>query len=252
MSFTTIDGTFAIAAPQRHEQQQPMDETMMTSLGGGRPIQANRIWYDFSGGSVAAVAGDDFVVVASDTRMACDGIIIGRHLKKLHRLNERIVLGSWGCLTDVDELRNILDIRMKTYRHNHRKPMSLQSAASMLSNVAYYRRFNPYYSFNILAGIDDQGKGGVYQYDAIGSYERYQYRAEGTGLHYIMPVLDNVIGNQNRMENKPNLSREETIEIIKHAFISAAERDIHTGDSIDIQVITKDGIETSTFALNAH
>ena len=35
------------------------------------------------------------------------------------------------------------------------------------------------------------GKGCVYSYDAVGSYERTGYSAQGTGSTLIMPVLDN-------------------------------------------------------------
>jgi 20S proteasome alpha/beta subunit len=35
------------------------------------------------------------------------------------------------------------------------------------------------------------GKGCVFTYDAVGSYERTGYSAQGTGSSLIMPVLDN-------------------------------------------------------------
>lgn len=35
------------------------------------------------------------------------------------------------------------------------------------------------------------GKGCVYTYDAVGSYERAGYSSQGTGMQLIMPVLDN-------------------------------------------------------------
>ena len=55
---------------------------------------------------------------------------------------------------------------------------------------------------------------------------------------YIIPVLDNVIGNNNRLGEKPVLSVEEVVEILKDAFVSAGERDIYTGDTLEIQILT--------------
>ena len=46
-----------------------------------------------------------------------------------------------------------------------------------------------------------------------------------------------------------SLSREKAVALVKDVFISAAERDIYTGDALTIQVVTKDGVETETFPL---
>jgi 20S proteasome subunit beta 6 len=45
------------------------------------------------------------------------------------------------------------------------------------------------------------------------------------------------------------LNQEETLKIVKDAFIAAGERDIYTGDSVDIYIITKDGIKVENYPL---
>jgi len=69
--------------------------------------------YDFNGGTVAAVAGPDYCVVAADTRLSSGYEILSRKGTKLHALTETAVLASSGCKTDVDQLRSWLDIKQK-------------------------------------------------------------------------------------------------------------------------------------------
>lgn len=45
------------------------------------------------------------------------------------------------------------------------------------------------------------------------------------------------------------ITAERAVSIIKDAFISAAEREVHTGDSIIINIIDKNGIREERFSL---
>jgi 20S proteasome subunit beta 6 len=148
-------------------------------------------------------------------------------------------MASAGFKADAKTLQKMLHTRQVMYQHNHNKVMSCPAMAQLLSNTLYYKRFFPYYTFNLLGGLDNEGasrhgcrrtpsccsfpsckthaiscvlaarrtplcwwrrlgcclvltgKGCVYTYDAIGSYERTGYSCQGSGQALIMPVLDN-------------------------------------------------------------
>lgn len=94
-----------------------------------------------------------------------------------------------------------------------------------------------------MAGLDKDGKGVVYGYDAIGSYGSDRALAQGSGAHMILPFLDSeVIGyNDPKHSQKPPLTVDRAVELVELAFKSAAERDIATGDKLEILVVTRDG-----------
>lgn len=130
--------------------------------------------------------------------------------------------------------------------------MSLDSIAQLLSTTLYHKRFFPYYTFNLLGGIDSEGKGAVFSYDAIGSFEKTAYSASGSGQAYVIPLLDNCIGLRNRLNTAEPIPAEEVVELLKDAFLSAGERDIYTGDEVEFHVIKAgQGTTVERFSLKA-
>lgn len=205
--------------------------------------------YDFNGGTTVAIAGDDFVVCAGCTRMSTGYEIQSRNQSKLFALTDQTVLTAAGCMSDVTTLRRMLGARLTQYEHSHAAAMSSSAVAQLLSVTLYYRRFFPYYAFCMIGGLDEEGRGAVYGYDAVGSFKRDDYGCMGSGQNYIMPILDNLIGHKNRLDEKKAFTAEEVVAIVKEIFVIATERDIYTGDSVEIKVIRKSGISTEVFPL---
>lgn len=208
--------------------------------------------YEMNGGTVLSVSGDDYTIVASDTRYGVGYSIPARYVSRVLKLTDKVVLASGGMLTDIQTLHKVLKIRLAQYKHNHRKDISLSAASQMLSNILYYRRFQPYYAFNVLGGIDEKGEGWSYGYDAIGSHERVRAVCSGTGQALLQPVLDNQVEfRQTAPGARPTklLDMGPCLELLKDAFSSAGERDIYTGDTVEFFKITKSGVEVERFEL---
>jgi len=201
--------------------------------------------YVDNGGSAVAVAGTGFAIIAADRRLSKDYNILSRQVSKLVKLTDKAVLASCGMQADRNTLHSILKSRMYDYKINHEKEMSTHALSQMLSRTLYYRRFFPYYTFNILAGIDENGEGQVYVYDAIGSFEGKNHGATGSGVELGTPMLDSMVekAHQSKPEKKEKLTKEKGIELVKDVLNSITERDIKTGDGADIYIITPEGIE---------
>jgi 20S proteasome subunit beta 6 len=109
--------------------------------------------------------------------------------------------------------------------------MPIRAIARLIQTMLYARRFFPYYVYNILGGIEEDGElshilshfhmaflsyafiikcagcitmltslfltllgtGAVYSFDPVGSYEREACRAAGAAQSLVQPFLDNQV-----------------------------------------------------------
>mmetsp|Transcript_5743 Transcript_5743/g.10138 ORF Transcript_5743/g.10138 Transcript_5743/m.10138 type:complete len:270 (-) Transcript_5743:277-1086(-) len=229
-------------------------EVSRSNLGSqfGGAVQHAFSPYQDNGGSVVAVAGKDFCVVASDTRFGLGYAVPARKVSRNVVLTDKVVLSTAGMQADTCTLHKVLRTRLRMYHQNHARPMALHAVARMLSNTLYYKRFFPYYTFNVLGGLDESGHGYVYGYDAIGSHEKVNVVCTGSSQSLIQPVLDNQVDGKQLQPGAPQmnpLSLQQTVDLVKDCFSSAGERDIYTGDYVEICKITSSGVEIELFDL---
>ena len=105
------------------------------------------------------------------------------------------------------------------------------------------------YCSDCRGGVDDEGKGAVYHYDAIGSFERVPYTTSGSGSALVMSVLDAQIDKENQTIDTPKLDKAGIVELCKDVLSSVGERDIYTGDFGEIFLIDAAGISKTEFDL---
>lgn len=65
--------------------------------------------------TVTAIAGKDYVIIASDTRLTQGYEILSRNVSRLHPLTKKCVLGNAGCWTDMTQLNRTLDYDIKQF-----------------------------------------------------------------------------------------------------------------------------------------
>ncbi|KAA8917601.1 hypothetical protein TRICI_000202 [Trichomonascus ciferrii] len=219
------------------------------------PIEHRFNPYTDNGGTVLGIAGADFAILAGDTRHTSGFNIDSRFEPKLFDIGDNIAVTANGFSGDGDALVQRLSSRIKWYHHTHNKKMSLKAAARLTQHLLYGKRFFPYYVQTIMAGLDENGRGAIYSYDPVGSYERESCRAGGSAASLIMPFLDNQVKkfNQTDGEGHPlarqDLPLDEVLKLVKDSFTSATERHIHVGDYLQVLIVTKEGIETRFFDL---
>lgn len=218
-----------------------------------KPFQAPEFSpYTDNGGTAVGIAGKDYVLIASETRLSTGYSIRTREQSKIFPLTSKILLAATGCFCDALTFAKVIEARTKNYLYEHNRTISTAACAQLVSNMLYYKRFFPYYISPLLAGLDENGKGLLYSYDPVGHCEQHVYRAVGSSATLIQPVLDNKVGLKNVKGFLPEpaqLSVEEALKLVKDVFVSAAERDIYVGDFVIIHVITAAGTQTHKFPL---
>ena len=230
--------------------------------------------YEVNGGLVSAVAGKDFCIIAADTRMTSSGYLLNsrNHLssrlwtvnddpimarvedslrrsetaaslfeRRLEQSKAPVMVGSSGCTADCRALQIDLraDLRAASYAGQVKLNDPNQIATS-LSQTLYQRRGFPYYAFCVAAAIDsDSGRGHVYVYDAIGSYEQVAVAASGTGKAGLQPILDRLFDTCNDTPRQVEGTAASAIHKLCQAYRSVSEREIGVGDKLVLHVTEK-------------
>merc|ERR1719419_128505 len=174
--------------------------------------------------------------------------ILSRNEPKIWKINDRVIIGSAGMQADCQALTTRLGIHHDSYKDRMGRDMTANTASRVVSNTLYYKRFFPFYCFNLVGGVDDdedskeeEVKGYLYTYDAIGSFESVEIACEGSGVELIMPLLDFVKLEKQAGRFIP--TRENVEKLVIDCFHMAAEKDIYTGDQIELYTVTKGGID---------
>ncbi|KAL5501867.1 PRE7 [Sanghuangporus vaninii] len=214
----------------------------------GQPMQRQFNPYTENGGTILAIAGADFAVIAGDTRQTEGFNIQTRYAPKVFRLTDKAVLAVNGFAADGNMFVKKVKQRLEWYRHAHAKDMPLRAIARLIQTMLYAQRFFPYYVYNILGGIEDDGSGAVYSFDPVGSYERETCRAAGAAQQLVQPFLDNQIYFKNQVPppgvaggHPTHLPLDRVLSIVTDSFTSATERHIEVGDGLELYVVLAKG-----------
>src|SRR4051794_40616369 len=83
--------------------------------------------YVNNSGTVIAIAGKDYVVVAGDKRLSLGYTILSRDSSKIIKLTDKIVLASSGMYADIMALQKNLKAKIEIYRSTHKRDPGLSA-----------------------------------------------------------------------------------------------------------------------------
>jgi len=192
------------------------------------------------GATTVGVVCPDGVILASEKRVSYGYLIVSKGGKKVFKLTDRIGAACAGLVSDMQILVREVEAYSNLYSLDVSRPISVRSAAKLMSTLLFNRRLAPLITQTIVGGLDEEGPT-LYALDIMGSVIPDEYAAVGSGTEIAMGLLEEGY--------KENLTIEEAKNLVTRAIKSAISRDIMSGNGIDFLIITKDGIREESIKL---
>ena len=185
------------------------------------------------GATTLGVVCRDGVILASEKRVAYGYLIVSKGVKKVFKLTDQIGAACAGLVGDMQILAHEVEAQASLYSMDVGRKISVKSAAKLMANILFNRRYAPLITQTIVGGFDEEGSS-LYVLDVLGSLIPDKYAAVGSGTEIAIGVMEEGY--------KEDMKLKEAKELVTRAIKSAISRDVMSGDGIDFLIITKEGI----------
>jgi proteasome beta subunit len=185
------------------------------------------------GATTIGVVCRDGVILASEKRLAYGYLIVSKGVKKVFKITDKIGAACAGLVGDMQILVREVEAQANLYSMDVGRRISVRSAAKLMANILFNRRYAPLITQTIVAGIDEEGAT-LYVLDVLGSLIPDKYAAVGSGTELAIGVLEEGYKEDMKMKDAKDL--------VTRAIKSAVSRDVMSGDGIDFLIITKEGM----------
>jgi proteasome beta subunit len=189
------------------------------------------------GATTVGVVFKDGVILASEKRVSYGYLIVSKGGKKVFKITDTIGAACAGLISDMQTLAREVEAYVNLFSLDVGRPISVRSAAKLMSNILFNQRMAPLITQTIIGGTDNEGPS-IYVLDVLGSVIPDKYAVVGSGTEIAMGVLEEGY--------KDNMTQEEAKDLVIRSVKSAISRDIMSGDGIDFLTITKDGTQEET------
>ncbi len=184
------------------------------------------------GATTIGMVCSDGVVLASEKKLSLGTLIISKTVRKVFKITENIGAACAGLSSDFQALVRTIQAYANLYSLEVKKPITTRAAAKVMSNILFARKWLPLITETIVAGVDESGPQ-LYTLDLVGSLIEDDFAAVGTGAKVAVGVLES--------KYKKDITVNEGRELAILAVKTASERDIASGEGVDVLTISKSG-----------
>ncbi|UCC57801.1 MAG: archaeal proteasome endopeptidase complex subunit beta [Candidatus Bathyarchaeum sp.] len=184
------------------------------------------------GTTTVGVVCTDGVILSSDTRVTMGYFVAHKKGKKIYQIDDHLAMTISGSVADAQRVVEILKVNAKLYKLNNGRPIPVKSASRLVANLLFSARLAPLIAQVLVGGVDSTGPH-VFSLDPFGSLTEEKYVATGSGSPIAYGVLED--------KYKEGAQIKDLLPVVVRAVDSAMKRDIASGDSFDVAVITEEG-----------
>ncbi len=195
-----------------------------------------------TGATAVGIKTREGVVLAAEKRVSYGGFVMSRGGKKVFAIKDRFGLAFAGLFSDIQTLNRTMNVLIHSYELENSRPISVHSAARLLSIILYQNKWLPFISEVIFGGVDESGAH-LYVMDMLGSLIEDVYAAIGSGA----PIAIGIIESKYR----DGISLEEAAQVAVEAVSAAIKRDALSGDGVDVVVIRPGGVTEKFVGITA-
>lgn len=190
--------------------------------------------------SLVGIVCKDGVVLGADRRVTAGTLVMDKSYAKIMNVNDRVLVAYTGGVADAQLVNKLIAAEMRLKQLKTRDTPTIKETAHLLSMMVYRNirtpSMIPAIVGTLIGGVDEDGNVELYTIEPAGGvYKVKEYDANfSSGMPYILGLLE-------RQYNK-ELSVKEGIDLAKECLKSSTQRDVGSGNGIDVFTITKDGI----------
>ena len=194
-----------------------------------------------TGTSIVGIVCKDGVIMAADRRATAGNLIISKNTQKVVQINDYLVMSGTGIASDVDMLQKIIAAELKLKELRSKIRPTIKEAANLIGMIVYrnIRQFSmiPSIAGTLVAGINEGGTAELYTIEPAGAVSKVDdYDANfSSGMPFMLGLLER--------QYKPELSVKEGVNLALECIKSSTQRDVGSGNAIDVITLTKDGIK---------
>ncbi|MFX1485951.1 MAG: archaeal proteasome endopeptidase complex subunit beta [Promethearchaeota archaeon] len=185
-----------------------------------------------TGTTTVGVVCNDGTVLAADRQATAGYLVAHKHTEKIFEIDTHLGATIAGSVADAQTAMDILRASASLYRIQKEAPIRVGAAARLLANIFFQSRLFPYILQVVIGGLDDTGSR-LFILDLFGSVVEDKFVSTGSGSPVAYGVLEDSYNDK--------LTVRDGIPLVIRAVHSALERDVATGNGIDVVTISKSG-----------